>query len=721
MFSKTKSFFQKSGSPLDQLIKNSTNKSNLILPISQPQLLSQSLPLSQSQSLLKHSSNFGSLLDTSLRHFSSSNSSQLEKKIQDEDIIMDEEEDLVEKSDQNVVIEQPKIKKTDKREHLEFQTETKQLLEIVATALYTDKDVFIRELISNASDALEKLRQVQLKSEERVSDLQLPLRINIIVDEKNKQFCIEDTGIGMTKEELIDSIGTIAKSGSKSFIQKLKDAGSADTANIIGQFGVGFYSSFMVSDNVRIFTKSYKEDSPAYCWESHGGSSYNIYDAEGATRGTKIILDLKDKDKEFSMKDTVERIIKKYSNFVQYPIYLNGSKVSTLDAIWLRNSNEITPEEHKRFYQFINRSGGEPLYTFQFKTDVPLNIHSLFYIPSENQDTFGTQSSAPDINVYSKKVLIKAKHREILPEWLRFVKGAVDSEELPLNISRESLQNSPLVRRINGILTRKILSFLSKELKENRDKYSKFYDNFHIYLKEGILQDFLYKDEIASLLIFKTTKSEKYITLEEYVKNMKPDQKDIYFVVAPSKTVALQSPYFEPLQQKGYEVILLQDARDEAVMTTIMSFEDKDIISIEQANIEIEAEGESLTQDQVQEMSRFFKGHIKNCKGLETTSKLAQTPAIIKDPETSIVRHMRRIQARGQPLEILPQTLLIDPRNPFNLKLYKLISSKPDKAKIVANQLFDQALIGAGFIDDARYLLPSLRELLNLVIDEESL
>uniref|UniRef100_A0A7S1KU88 Histidine kinase/HSP90-like ATPase domain-containing protein n=2 Tax=Percolomonas cosmopolitus TaxID=63605 RepID=A0A7S1KU88_9EUKA len=646
-------------------------------------------------------------------------SEKVEKTPQEDDIIMDDEEMGQEKKAESITIEEPKVKKGEAREHLQFQAETKQLLDIVATALYTDKDVFIRELISNASDALEKCRQAQLQSEVKVDQGDLPLQIKITLDEKRKIFCIEDTGIGMTKEELIENIGTIAKSGSKAFIQKLKDSGSSDTANIIGQFGVGFYSSFMVSENVKIYTKSFDPDSPGYCWESHGSGSYNIYEAEGVTRGTKIIMNLKDRDKEFSMRDTVERIIKKYSNFVQYPIYLNNSKVSTLDAIWLRKPQDITPDEHKRFYQYINRSGGEPLYTIQFTADVPLNIHSLFYIPSENSDMFGSESSAPDINVYSKKVLIKAKHREVLPEWLRFLKGAVDSEDLPLNISRESLQNSPLVRRINAILTRKVLQFFKEQLKEDREKYVKFYNNFHGFLKEGILRDYLYKDEIADLLIFQSTNSEKYISLKEYVEQMKSDQKEIYFVVAPSKQLAVGSPYYEAISNKGFDVLLLQDARDEAALTTIMSYDDKEIKSIESADIEIDSDGTALNEGQVEDLVRFFKSTVDNCQGLETTRKLSGTPAIIKNPDTSITRHMKRIASKGQPLDVTPQTIQVDPRNPLIISLHKMIGENPDKAEVVANQIFDHALISAGLIDDARYLLPKLREVLQLIVNEE--
>jgi TNF receptor-associated protein 1 len=648
-------------------------------------------------------------------------------KKEEEDIVVDENEEESKKLKREGLIEETE-QIIGQKESKEFQAETKQLLNIVATALYTDKEVFIRELISNASDALEKVRQFMITNS-NVEDKDKDLNIKISVDEENRTFTIQDTGIGMEKDELIENIGTIAHSGSKAFVNKLKESaaqGSDAVRNIIGQFGVGFYSVFMVADKVKIYTRHAREGSQGYCWESHGEGTYTISEAEGVARGTKIILYLKDNEREFSFKETVERIIKKYSNFVSYKIFLNGHRVNTLDAIWLKSKNDVTEEEHKEFFNYLSQgSGGDPLYIIQFSTDIPLSIHSLFYVPKTHTEMFGMGKVEPGVNVYSRKVLIKAKHREILPDWLRFLKGAVDSEDLPLNISREHLQDSPLIRRINGILTRRILKFFGDMMKEDRAKYTKFYDDFGKFFKEGISTDFLYKDELGKLLLFDSSamKPGERTTLQEYVERMKEDQKNIFYIVSPTRSIAENSPYYEVFKKKGIEVIFSYNPADEFVMGSMGYFDGKEIKSIEKTELEQheeeKSESLSLSEEQVKELGDWMKNILKGKIGsVKVTKRLSDTPAIIKNPENAAMRMIRKMQSQNAELPLDPQQLEINPKHPIIVKLYKARTIDEPTAITIAEQVFDNALISAGLLDDPRTMLNRLSKLLELSMKE---
>jgi TNF receptor-associated protein 1 len=661
---------------------------------------------------------------TSQRQVFEQNKETVEAEIVDEDIV-----DVEEQSEQETqaLKREGLIEETENivgaKENKEFQAETKQLLNIVATALYTDKEVFIRELISNASDALEKVRTFMITNP--VVDKERDLEIRISVDEENRTFTIQDSGIGMNKDELVQNIGTIAHSGSKAFVNQLKDSkdqGSDAVRNIIGQFGVGFYSIFMVADKVRVYTKHASEESQGYCWESVGEGTYSISEAEGVARGTKIILYLKSHEKEFSFKDTVERIIKKYSNFVSYKIYLNGNRVNTLDAIWLKPKSEVTDEQHREFFNYLAQgSGGDPLYTIQFATDVPLSIHSLFYVPQTHTEMLGMGKMEPGVNVYSRKVLIKAKHREILPDWLRFLRGAVDSEDLPLNLSREHLQDSPLIRRINGILTRKVLKFFGDMMKEDRPKYNKFYDEFGKFFKEGISTDFLYKDELGKLLLFDSSsmKTGERTTLQEYVDRMEADQKNIFYIVAPSRAIAEQSPYYEVFKKKGIEVLFSFNAADEFVMGSMGYFDGKEIKSIEKTEMEHPeeetSESISLNEDQVKVLGDWMKNVLGNkVSSIRSTKRLSDTPAIIKNPENAAMRMIRKLQSQSNELPLDPQQLEVNPKHPVIIKLFNVRETDEALATTIAEQVFDNALISAGLLEDPRSMLNRLSKLLDL-------
>jgi len=340
-------------------------------------------------------------------------------------------------------------------ESYEFQAETKKLLDIVTNSIYTDKEVFLRELISNASDSLEKLRY-KLTTGEVATQGEDPLEINIFTDEEKKTVTIVDNGIGMSKDELISNLGTIARSGSKAFVEKLKTTEGGKTDGIIGQFGVGFYSAFMVSDTVTVESRSAEaSDAVGNLWSSDGSGAYTIKPgSEETTRGSKIVLSLKDTCSEFATPDRIKEIIKRYSNFVSFPIKVDGSPVNTVSAIWTHDKNSVTSAQYSEFYKFIANAHDEPSFTLHFRTDAPLDLKALFFIPSYHTEKFGMGRMEPGVNLYSRKILIENKPKDLLPDWLRFVKGVVDSEDLPLSLSREKPQDSLLLKRIKDVMTR---------------------------------------------------------------------------------------------------------------------------------------------------------------------------------------------------------------------------------------------------------------------------
>jgi TNF receptor-associated protein 1 len=361
---------------------------------------------------------------------------------------------------------------SNKIESREFQTEIRQLLDIVINSLYTGRDIFLRELISNAADATEKLRYCKLV-EDGALDPERPLEINIDTDEEARTLTISDNGIGMTKEELIENLGTIAHSGSKEFIRQLaevkKDSpkGEADLS-LIGQFGVGFYSAFMVAEKVTLYTRSFREGSDSWIWTSDGTGSYTIEPGDDSIlSGTKIVLSLKADAADYSKADNIKRIIKQYSSFVPFPVKVNGEKANTVEAIWTKNSSEISEEEYVEFYKYIANAYDEPTYRLHFSSDAPLSIRALLYVPGENLERFGFNRMERGVNLFCKKILIQEKSEAIVPEWMRFVRGIIDSEELPLNISRETLQENALVAKLNRVVTGRFLKFLEQQAKND--------------------------------------------------------------------------------------------------------------------------------------------------------------------------------------------------------------------------------------------------------------
>ncbi|WP_456386826.1 molecular chaperone HtpG [Desulfolithobacter sp.] len=625
-----------------------------------------------------------------------------------------------------------------KVETRQFEAETRKVLDIVINSLYTERDIFVRELVSNAADALEKYRHISL-TEKPEFDRDVPLEINIDCDAKRHRLTITDTGIGMTREELETNLGTIAHSGSGKFLEELAEAAKKDV-NLIGQFGVGFYSVFMAAKRVRVQTRPW-DGSEGHEWESDGAGTYTIRECPGLHRGTKIIIELKDDAEDYANKFTIERIIKQYSNFVPFPIKVDGKTVNTVQAIWTRSRSEITEEEYTEFYKFIANAVDEPIYRLHFSTDAPLAINALLYVPKENYELMGMGRMQPGVNLYCQKVLIDQHSEHILPEWLRFLKGVVDSEDLPLNISRQALQDNALVHRLRKVLTRRFLKFLADEAKNNPEKYAEFWKTFGIFLKEGATSDFEYRDEIGKLLRFESSATEpgELTSLDDYIDRMKEGQDAIYYINGPSRSAVEHGPYVEMFRKREIEIIYTLEPIDDFVLSHMATYRDKKLVSADRADLRLpetsdtEDKGEttasSLSEEQIKDICSFIKEVLGDkVQDVKPSTRLVDSPAMIVNVDGHMTSSMERVlRATAREDSLLPiggrKDMEINPSSPLINKLDALRTSDQDFARDVVWQIYDNAMIQAGLLVDSQEMVSRNYRILervaeNVVTDE---
>lgn len=614
-------------------------------------------------------------------------------------------------------------------ETLEFQAEVKQLLDIVINSLYTDREIFLRELISNAADALEKIRYQSI-TEKDMLDPDLPYEITIEPNEKDKILTIADTGIGMTRDELVRNLGTIAHSGSKSFFHQLVDADKKDL-NLIGQFGVGFYSAFMVAKKVRVLTRSYLPGSEGYEWVSDGVGSFTITQAEGLKRGTSIILELKDNAFEFAEKETVKKIVQRYSNFVPFAIMLDEEKVNAVQAIWTRSKSEIKEEEYAEFYKFISNAYDDALFKLHFTADAPIAINALLFVPGENVERFGFGKIEPGVSLYCRKVLIQQKAEGLLPEWLRFLKGVVDSEDIPINISRETMQDSTLIAKLRKIITGRFLKFLGEQARENTEKFNEFWRKFGVFLKEGAASDYTYSKDIAPLLRFESSKSEpgKYISLDDYVERTPENQKNIYYINGPSRELIEAGPYLEAFGVRDIEVIYTHEPVDDFVLTNLAEYKGKKLVSADQADLELPELAEEAVNDEKQDLEglelRNLTAWLKQTLGdrveeVKESKRLVDSPALLINLNGYMTSSMQRVmQAVNKDFGSMGgKALEINPRHEIIKGLESLRQKDEEFAKLAAEQIYDNALAAAGLAVDPRAMVDRMYRILERALKE---
>ncbi|GIK21494.1 MAG: molecular chaperone HtpG [Ignavibacterium sp.] len=614
----------------------------------------------------------------------------------------------------------------------EFKAETKKLLDILVHSLYTSKDIFLRELISNASDALDKIRFESNKGTE-ITDKDLPLEIKIAFDDKKNLVTVTDTGIGMTRDELIANIGTIAKSGSEEFLKQLSENKEA-VNNIIGRFGIGFYSVFMAAKEVVLKTKSYKKDEPAVEWRSDGLGDYEISELnEEIKRGTTIEIYLKDEAKEFAERHRLESVIKKHSNFISFPIYLENEKINTIAALWREPKSSIKKEQYDEFYKFLTYDSEEPLEIIHTSVDAPIQFNALLFIPKKSYEFWRWNRDDYGLDLYVRRVLIQHQNKDLLPEYLSFVKGVVDSEDLPLNISRETLQENIIFSKISQSITSNVLSHLTKTAKDSPERYADFWKEHGKIFKLGYM-DFTNMEKYQALLRFNSSESKdekELVSLEEYVGRMKKDQKEIYYALGAGREAIDMNPHLEIFKSKGLEVLYLYDPVDEFVMTSIRKHKDFDFKSVDAASlkdiekledvVKEEKPKEKLSKEDDKAFGRLML-KMKEILGDRVTEvheskRLKGSPATLINPDDTMSSTMQKIlKMSNQGIAMPAQKRLMEINKDHKL-IRNLVSvfKKNENDSFIADtteQLYDSALLLEGSLDDPHKLVNRLNKML---------
>ena len=606
----------------------------------------------------------------------------------------------------------------DNLEKHSFQAEIQQLLDLVVHSLYTDKEIFLRELISNASDAMEKMRIVE-STEKNIQDAKLELDINISVDSDANTITIADHGIGMSHDEMVENLGTIAHSGTKAFLKALKEGGDSPQ-NLIGQFGVGFYSAFMVADKVEVHSRSWRPDEPGHIWTSDGKTGYEIEATEGLERGTKLVIHLKEDEADFASEDRLKHLIETYSNFVGFPILLGEKRINEVEALWLKNKSEVDDEQYKAFYQFACKSFDEPTYRLHFSADAPIVINSLLFAPSENPEAMGFQKTEPAVALYSRKVLIDPKPEGLLPDWMRFMKGVVDSADIPLNISRETMQDSALITKLGTVISKRVIKMFEKEAKADPEKYRAFYKKFERFFKEGVATDFANKDALAKLLRFESSMTEpgEVCSFEDYVSRIKEDQDQIFYLIGPTRDQIESSPYLEAFKSRGLEVIYMMEAVDEYVVDALKEFDGKKLTNVRHGGVDLDdqdTEGESLSEEETEALCSFMQEELgEQVTKVSSGKRLVDNPIIALVPEDGMTPQMRQMmKAMDENFkDEVKVELEINPRHSLIRKLSESREANPEVAKLVAQQLLDNSLIAAGLLEDARDTVSRMNSLM---------
>jgi len=618
---------------------------------------------------------------------------------------------------------------TDKKT-FEFKAEVKQLLNILVHSLYTSREIFLRELISNASDALDKIRFKSTKGDE-VADNDLPLEIKINFDEKKNTLTISDTGIGMTRDEVIDNIGTIAKSGSAEFIKTLIES-KEQANNIIGKFGVGFYSVFMVAEEVEIKSKSYNKDAKPIYWKSDGAGSYTVQELDAdMKRGTEIIIKLREDAKEFAEKYRLESIIKRHSNFISFPIYIDKEKVNTITAVWREPKGSVKKEQYDEFYKFLTYDTEPPMDIIHKSVDAPIQFNALLFIPSKHDEFFWMHRDNYGLDLYVKRVLIQHKNKDLLPEYLGFVKGVVDSEDLPLNISRETLQENIIFNKISNSVTSQVLNYLADKAKNNPDEYAKFWKEHGRVFKLGY-SDFSNQDKYMELLRFNSSKNEnkdELTSFADYTSRMKNEQKVIYYAFGSSREAIELDPHSEIFNSKGIEILYLFDPVDEFVINSLRKYKDYEIESVENADLKKVEKLENI-EEKKNEFNKLEKDDEKHFSSLLSKMKsiLGERVADVKESKRlsgsasclvsegdGLTSSMQKIlKMANQNVGSQNKILEINRDNKLIRNLLEVFKKDSNDLLIenATEQLFESALLLEGNLEDPHKLVKRINELL---------
>ena len=607
--------------------------------------------------------------------------------------------------------------KSQQTEVHEYQAEMQRLLDILVHSLYTDRDIFLRELVSNASDALSKVQLMTLTEE--VLDQDAPLEINLSINDKENSIILEDSGCGMTHDELKVNLGTIAKSGTLQFLQDMqKENKSAE--NLIGQFGVGFYSVFMVARRVELETRSWHPDGEAWNWSSEGGGNYEIQPSKKKERGTKIKIFLKEDAKEFCGEFRLENIIKRYSNYLPFEVKIKDKVLNQVKALWTQSKNDLSDDDYKSFYKQFCHDHEDPQHHLHFSIDAPIQYHALIYFPKtiNNEVLYARESHG--VALYAQKVLIQQDNENLLPPYLRFVKGLIDSEDLPLNVSRENVQKNVLIERIKKSLTSRILKELETLGESQTELYNTLWGTMGVLLKEGVSSDFSNREKLLKLLRFNSSLSEdeKGLTsLPEYVGRMREEQKEIYYVTGGSRQAVMLHPNLEYFRGQGLEVLFLFDQIDDYMMAEVREFDGKSLKNISDSEIEGMADQSSeskLSEEEKNDLLTFFKTQLgERVEDVRESKRLVDSPCSLTNPKDGMSVQMEKMmKMMNQDFPISKRQLEINLSHPINRNLSELLQKNKSNPflKDAVEQLFKNALLIEGLLENPVEILPQINQ-----------
>ena len=603
-----------------------------------------------------------------------------------------------------------------------FKAETRQLLNILIHSLYKDREVFLRELLSNASDALNRLR-FEMVTNQDVLDPAAELAIRITVDKEGRMITIQDTGIGMTKDEIIENLGTIAQSGARKFLEAAKDK-STDLMQVIGQFGVGFYSVFMVADWVRVTSRSYKPRAKAVSWYATGEEDFQVSPAEMNERGTKVEIKLKEDAAEFADEYRLKNIIHKHSEYIGFPIYVGEEKqpVNKQTSIWRMSKQSVTAEQYKDFYKQLTLDFEDPLLHTHIVTDAPVQLYALLYVPGKSERGVFALRKEDGLNLYSRNILIDEYNKDLLPEHLRFVQGVVDSEDLPLNVSRETVQATGLMARLKKVLTGQIMKELESLAKNDAEKYQTFWTEFGAYLKQGVATNLADSESNYPLLRFKTNlQPEAWSSLSDYVQRMKPEQKEIYFIVGDDPKSVLRSPHLDYFQGQGTEVLLLTDPMDSFMLMGLRKYKEYELKNVAQAEIG-EQSKESEQQEQIAQedfgklIERFKQVLGERVNDVRASNRLSQSVARLVDADGALNPELQRVyKYLGKDYEIPKKILELNPSHAILKKLLELDASS-ELGTLIVEQIYDSALLVEGLHPDPSSMAPRMQQIIEAAL-----
>lgn len=622
----------------------------------------------------------------------------------------------------------------------QFQTEVNQLLQLMIHSLYSNKEIFIRELVSNASDALDKLNMLVL-TDDAYKSIDFAPRIDIIADKEAKTLTFKDSGIGMNDEDLVANLGTIAKSGTKAFLENLSGDQQKDS-QLIGQFGVGFYASFMVSDKIEVISRKASEEK-AYKWISTGDGEYEIEDAERESNGTTIILHLKDDETEFLEPHRIESVITKYSNHIPFPIFmdkehyiaaetddegnetkpssteLRNEQINKASALWTISKSEISEDEYKDFYQSIAHDSDEPLMWMHNKAEGAIEYTTLFYIPSKAPMDLYRVDYQPGMKLYINRVFITDDDKELMPIYLRFLRGIIDSADLPLNVSREILQSNPVLSKIKNSSVKKVLSELAKMAKKESEKYARFYAEFGNVLKEGLYSDMGNREKILELIQFNSLSSDETVRIEDFVANVDQEKKEIYYITGQMSLAMLKnSPSLERFKAKGIDVLVMNEEIDTIVFPMVTEYKEYKFVNVTDAKFEEteeEKKAEEETAKNYEGLTKEFKDALGDAvKSVEITNDLTESPVCLKidkdDPSYMMAQMMKQMGQSSEDTPIIP-ILQINPNHELLAKLKD--SADQNLINDAAHVLLDQAKLFDGMkIDDTADFITRLNRII---------